>query len=234
MKYVIIGDIHGRSLEKLSETVEDFEDSTLLCTGDFDFPEQVRQFQELTEKQEWTDVITVPGNHDDSVFNNLTIRSETLRKNEVTIERLHVDLMRDTEATKFMGKILDSNIQEIEIGDYSTVLIHGGFNGSLSSFPDCPPEKTGFWYRILNKEDYRKNFEQMKERGYDLMIRGHDHNPEFAYLNSENQVEIEKPSDGDSYSLDKEMATITHGAWYDGWHTVIENEEEMKVTFHQV
>lgn len=234
LKYIIVGDIHGRSLEKLLETKVDFEHSTLICTGDFDFSEQVREFQKLTEENDWNDVITVPGNHDDAVFNNITIQSEELRENEVTVERLHVDLMRAKDATKFIGKLLGSNARELHIGSYSAVVIHGGFNGSLSSFPDCPPDKTELWYRLLNKEDHRKNFEQMKEKGYNLMIRGHDHNPELAYINSEGRVDIEQPVDGDTYILDKEMATITHGAWYNGWYAVIEDEEEISVTFHQI
>jgi len=53
--------------------------------------------------------------------------------------------------------------------EYKAILIHGALAGTFWGEP------VNLWCRILDNEDYRKNFLKMEEKGYNIMIRGHDH-----------------------------------------------------------
>ena len=76
MRYLVVTDIHGKLLEKLSPVVDDGIDS-LICLGDFDQVRSIRSFMDLQSRleQDGKEVIVVPGNHDYEIYKKGKIRN---------------------------------------------------------------------------------------------------------------------------------------------------------------
>lgn len=233
MKTLVFGDIHGRSLEPLEDTAGEIDPDRVLCTCDFDTPEAVKQFKEFEREMETrgVEVFKVPGNHDDAVFRGLDISSPTLRQQGLTVPELHQRLRQEEEAELYLKNLLAETRKRMDVAGRDALLVHGALSGDLRSYPSCPQEKQDFWRRLLSREDHRENFEAMEEAGVELMVRGHDHEPEIAsHMNEE--IRVERPSPGESFELGEggSLHTVTHGAWFNGWYTVIRSHPP-EITF---
>jgi len=91
----------------------------------------------------------------------------------------------------FLGK--DLRIQEEPEDDtlYQLRFIHGALDSCYSN--DELEYMGNLWNRLLSFEDYVLNFEKMIENGDDIMIRGHDHKPAYAYLDDTGIIHIFEP-----------------------------------------
>jgi predicted phosphodiesterase len=239
MRYAIFGDMHGTELKDLEIALSHENPDVLVCTGDFDQTRVVHQFIDLERayKKLGKEVIRVPGNHDHAILTNLPIRSGTLRRQGRESWELHEDLMKDPVAKDYIDNLVNSRdsryinnrvrifLDEGRFGkEYQTIVIHGAYDGSLDSYPDCPPEIRDLWMRLRNKEDHKRNFEVMKKKGYKAMIRGHDHHPVYVYEDGQKGIVEYIPEPGNSaYSLFKHRThTINPGALFDGIFAIID------------
>jgi predicted phosphodiesterase len=243
MKYAIIGDIHGAELGDLRKALRFENPDSLICLGDFDQTKTINQFRRLERKyqRDGKQVRKVPGNHDHSVLNNTPMHSGTLMMQEKDIYELHSELMKNSAAHRYIEELVNSENQrhkKNQIGifldgerfgrQYRTIIVHGAFTGSLSSFPDCPDEIKDMWFRLKTDEDYDKNFKAMARRGYKVMIRGHDHSARYAYQDPVEGIVIQKP-DVEGYNLMYKLLkhrkhTINPGALFDGLFAIIDTQ----------
>ena len=238
MKYVIIGDLHGADLSKLEVVLRKSPPDVLICTGDFDQTKTIHQYMELVSKflNAGKEVITVPGNHDHAIYTNLDIYSGTLRKQGKTSQELHNELMRDDVAKNFINQLLYSidkrytnHRVRIHLDEekykhtYQTMITHGGYEGDLSSYPDCPRKIKNLWVRLHTKEDHRKNFEVMARKGYNVMIRGHDHEASYVFQDPSLGIVMDVPyQNHTAFPLSiHRRHTITPGALADGLYATI-------------
>jgi hypothetical protein len=75
----------------------------------------------------------------------------------------------------------------------------------------------------MSKEDHSKNFKIMKSKGYKVMIRGHDHNPEYTYLDNKKGIVTYPSKEGNAYRLfEDRMHTINPGALFKGSFAIID------------
>lgn len=233
MNYLLAGDFHGRSLKELRE----LEFDTLLSTGDFDHPDIIKEFMDWKRdlEEEEGSVYLVPGNHDDAVFSGQNISSGTLREQDWTVAELHRELENRPEERKLLENTLEQKKQELQIDGMNTLLVHGALEGSLRSYPGCPPEKRVFWRRLLKESYHQENFNTMKENSYSIMIRGHDHTPEYTYREN-GEINSEIPDPGNKYELRSDrLHTVTHGTWFNGWYATIDTGSNNPVLrFHNL
>lgn len=240
MKYVIIGDLHGADLYlDLEDTIMFENPDFLICIGDFDQIKTIHQFMEIEKDliKQGKEVITVPGNHDHSLLNKISIDSSMFKKQGKSWYELVKELEKDEVAKDYLDNLVNSKekgftthrkaffLDKDKFGEgYNTVVIHGAYDGDISSAPGCSPEERDLWLRLLKKEDHEKNFAVMERKGYDIMIRGHDHDPCYTYKDSEKGIVSYNPEqDGKEYRLFKERKhVINPGALFDGWFAVIE------------
>jgi len=238
MNYVIIGDLHGTDLSSFEMVLYRENPDVLICLGDFDQTKTIHQFMGLEKRllSSGIKVIKVPGNHDHAIFYNLPIYSGTLQKQGKTSGELHLELMADPIAKGYIENLVNSGfsgctknrvrifLDKEKFGEeYPTIIVHGGLDGNLRSYPGCPERIADLWYRLECEEDYRKNFDAMGEKGYKVMIRGHDHEPAYVYYDPNKGIVLYRPkNDGDSYRLFKHRQhTINPGALFDGWFALI-------------
>jgi len=233
MKYAIIGDIHGRDLGDLEKALKFEKPDSLICLGDFDQVKSIRQFMDLEKRflERGKEVIKVPGNHDYALLNNFGISSRTLNQQGGSILEFHQELIEDIVAHKYFFEFVNSgNKKEIFLDenifskDYKTIIIHGAVGGDLSSFPRCPEKIKDLWFRLRTKEDYKKNFKIMGEEGYNVMIRGHDHDAVYVYEDSTGKLVPNLPWEtGPRYELDLDKKhVINPGALFDGSFAMID------------
>lgn len=250
MKYFIFGDIHGRNLNDLEESLTYFSPDALICLGDFDQVSSVRQFMKLEEEytQKGKIVIKVPGNHDNSIFKNEPIYSGALTSQHKTSQELYYELKKDPVAYNYIEKLLNLDgiaknffLDEKKFSnEYPSVVIHGAYNGNLSSCPRCRYPWTYLWYRLDGSWGVNQNFKAMKKNGKKIMIRGHDHNPMHASYDSANETICHWTSDRYSpIQLSKELQhVINPGAFYKGNFALIDtnvsNENCPILTFHKI
>ena len=181
MKYLVFGDIHGKRSGELEGIINAEKIDSLICLGDFDQVKAIRSFMDLEKKfiKEEKPIIVVPGNHDYAVFHNDHIHSRTLEKQGKSISELHSELQEDSIAKEYIFNLINrkSNGIETKIGlNHSTYVVHGGLDGNSFSYLDCPKNIEDLWFRVnWGQVDYPKNFKKMEEKGYDILIRGHDH-----------------------------------------------------------
>lgn len=268
MKYAVIGDIHGQPLDNFIKEIREFDPvlernpiprvrekgflpeiesadlDYIICTGDFDLAESVRQYRNLKNTLEEVEFIEVPGNHDEALLNYTPISSGTMRElgkgfeelyNELREEENEGDLDFLQQLMHNSGSELSNHSLETEIGGLNTLVVHAGLSGDLSSNSSCPREKRDLWYRLYGEKEYMENFERMSEKGVELMIRGHDHSPELGFY-SDGALTVNQPEPGQSFELEEgSLYTLTHGAWYDGWYATLETGgETTELTYHQL
>ncbi len=215
MKIAVLTDIHGRSLDDFLNEISDVD--KIYCLGDFDFVSTIHEVMDLRKD---FDVEVVPGNHEHAIYKGVRITSGTMREQGVTASELHTDLMNDERAKEFVEDLLQHHKLEVEVSDFSTVVMHAALNGNLWSMPDAKGKVRELWYRLLSKEDHVKNFEVMKEQGFELMIRGHDAHNEFAVY-KDGEVEIKR---GSKHELKSgRLQTVTVGDYYEGYYAVVED-----------
>lgn len=239
MKYAIFGDIHGEELKDLERALDFENPDVLICTGDFDRAKTIRQFMALEERymENGKSVIKVPGNHDHAILNNLPITSGALRRQGKSSYELHRELMEDSEARDYIDKLVNPEgfytnnrvrtyLDKERFGsEYRTIIIHGAYDGDLSSFPACPEDIKDLWLRLKTKEDYRKNFEAMDRKGYRVMVRGHDHDPLYVYDDPDKGIVAYAPENGSAYRLfGHRKHTINPGALFDGFFATIDTQ----------
>jgi predicted phosphodiesterase len=242
MKYAIFGDIHGEELKDLESAVQSENPDSVICTGDFDQIKtihQVRKFEENCKKA-GKEFIKVPGNHDHAILNGIPINSKALQKYGKSSLELHGDLMSDPIAFKYLSDLVNSKNPEYTVNRikilldenkletaYPTIITHGGYDGDLSSFPECPDKIKNLWVRLRTPEDHKKNFEIMKNKGYKIMLRGHDHVPSYAYNDLEKGIVIYNTKKDDRYKLFlNRQHTITPGALSEGHFAVVDTNIE--------
>ncbi|MBN2063118.1 MAG: hypothetical protein JW882_22125 [Deltaproteobacteria bacterium] len=79
----------------------------------------------------------------------------------------------------FIGQDLTVKEESEDDSLYQLRFIHGALD---SCYSKEELEYLGnLWNRLLSFDDYILNFEKMIESGDDIMIRGHDHKPAYAY-----------------------------------------------------
>jgi len=239
MKYALIGDVHGTELRDLESALHYENPDVLICTGDFDQTRTIHQFIELERNYERAgkSVIKVPGNHDHAILNNFDISSGALRKQGKTSRELHNELMSDNAAYHYIDGLVNSKdprctnnrvkifLDENRFGkEYKTVIVHGAYDGDLSSFPDCPSRIRDLWLRLRTPEDHADNFRAMAEKGYKVMVRGHDHEAVYAYNDPIKGVVIRKPKENASSFrlLRHRQHTINPGALFNGRFAIID------------
>jgi predicted phosphodiesterase len=240
MKYVIFGDIHGEELKDLESAVQYENPDSVICTGDFDQIGTIHRVLKFEEdcKKAGKKFIKVPGNHDHAILNNIPIHSKALQKYGKSSSELHKELINDPVAFRYISDLVNSKTQytnnriktlldENKLGAaYPAIITHGGYDGDLSSFPNCPDNMKNLWVRLRTPEDHKKNFAVMAGKGYKIMIRGHDHKPTYAYNDSEKGVVIYNPEKDESYRLFlNRQHTITPGALSEGYFAIINTNE---------
>ena len=237
MKYVGLGDIHGalNKLKEIEKAINVIEPDYVLITGDFDQTKVIHEVMNMEQnlKERGIEVKIIKGNHDDAIENGIEIYSGTLWEQGTNSRFLHYELLEDEEAYNFIKNLKDEEtfcLDKEKFGKaYETVLIHGGYDGDLSSCPGCSDERKKYWVRFREgergKEDYNKNFKKMEEFEKDIMIRGHDHKPQYAYQDPRKGIVIYDVDNGTMFRLFKNRKhVITTGALYDGWYVVINTE----------
>ena len=240
MRYTIFGDMHGSDLTGLETALNYLNPDVLICLGDFDQTRTIHQFMDI-EKRYLDDgrrVIKVAGNHDHAILTDLDIFSKTLAKQGKTSHELHKELKNDPVARKYIDDLVNTNKTEQIFLDidkfdeaYKTIIMHGAYDGDCSSFGYCPEQIKHLWARLLTYYDHHLNFKVMDNKGYNIMIRGHDHNPKYASEDS-NTVATVYPQlnhySGDSlegYRLLKNVKhTINPGALFDGNFATIDTD----------
>jgi predicted phosphodiesterase len=223
--HIAFGDIHGTDVGKLKNDLNMDELDTVVCTSDFDTTESIESYLKFKEElPSRTEVVEVPGNHDSAIYNNHRINSPTIGRPYQTFDELVENLRSEKESRQFLKNLLQKPIQETEINGNKTVVVHGGLAGNLRSYKNCPRAEQPLWNRLYRSEDYQENLELMEEKGYDLMIRGHDHDPEIV-REKNNAINYQLPDEPQVYNLEGDRNIVTHGAYLDNWYLEIENNE---------
>ena len=102
--------------------------------------------------------------------------------------------------------------------------MHGAYDGNFNSLRFCKSDVRDLWCRLRIEEDHRKNFEVMKRKGYRVMIRGHDHHPEYTYQDSSGRIVSDRPGESEAeYALSKDrIHTVNPGALCNGHFATID------------
>lgn len=223
--HLAFGDIHGTNPSDLEDSADFQEVETVICTSDFDYVDSIKEYLALKEEKQREDIdfIEVPGNHDSAIYNNRKIKSSHIGTPYKEFNELVEDLRNDKEARDFVKNLLDEPVQETEINGMDTVIVHGALAGNLRSYPGCPKDEQPLWNRLYETSDYEENLEIMERKEYDLMIRGHDHDPEIVRTYN-GEIDYLFPEEPSSYELDGDKNIITHGAFVDDWFLQIEDQ----------
>lgn len=244
MRYAIIGDFHGADLGGLEKALDSENVDSLVCLGDFDKTKTIHQFMQLEQKyqDQGKEVIKVPGNHDLAVLFNIPITSGTLESQGKDIYQLHQELMDDDEALKYLSELVRSSsltnhrkrlqMDSHEYNDFlKTIITHGGYDGDFSSYPDCPAQTKNLWVRLRTEEDHQKNFAKMDKKGHNIMIRGHDHKPEYTYRDPKKGIVTYNPEETSDYRLFLyRKHTINPGPAFQGRYTIIDTNVSGETT----
>ncbi len=242
MKTMFIGDVHGASLKQIYDTIR--EEVDLFCIlGDLDRIYVVEELADILEKDRG--VFFVPGNHDYAHINRQYIYSRTMNKQDIDSPMMWGEWKANKELSDLIASTFDNTYNEkypdykgtaarrisIPLPDENLIMMHGAYYGEYCGEPD------DLWNRLETHEDYEKNFKVMERKGYDIMFRGHDHNPELAkalIVGNEKRVLITKDIELNTPIdiSDAHMATITVGALHNGYY-VIYNTKNKSVTFYK-
>jgi predicted phosphodiesterase len=247
MEFVILGDIHGRTLSPFEEYLDAERPERVYCTADFDLKESYREFLDITDDYR-TEI--VPGNHEHAAKEALDLRSDSL--NEIGIEAQELaEAWQDSEYHDLLERVDDPRKQthQFELNEQNAVLIHGALAGDTSDFRKCPENREFMWNRLQadmeplnfsgpNTDYHEANFDQMEDMRYNVMFRSHDHKPEVTYRKPGRGVVTLEPNDGSTFVMRKERPyTVTTGAWRDGWFvegdTEPENRDEPVIKYHK-
>jgi predicted phosphodiesterase len=234
MKYLIFGDIHGKSLLRLDKVIDKKNIDTIISLGDYGFVKQIDQFISIKEKyqRQGKTVVDVIGNHDQGIFNNKHIYSPHTSPKK-THSKMYKELMQNKRVYEYLKDLVDSDfkkelyIDEKRFGEnYKTIVIHGGLDGRLEVKYSKEDKTKYLWYRIENSEDALFNFSTMDLEFYNIMIRGHDHCQGYYYKDEEDRLfktDMESILDGCLFELKKEgQHIINPGAFVFGEYATID------------
>lgn len=225
MRHLVIGDLHGRTVDELEGIVDSEGIDSFICLGDFDQVRVIRSVMDLEDRfnSEGKQTVIVPGNHDCSIFYNEAINSGTLHKQGKNVNGLHRELKRDKLAHDYIKKLIsgDSHGVKIELGERQAYVVHGGLAGDLSSYRYCPEKWKDLWFRLEWECNYKDNFDKMDEFGYDILIRGHDHFRNCAARDENGKLDRISVYDDKIHELNHENHIIMPGAWFDGDFLII-------------
>jgi hypothetical protein len=91
------------------------------------------------------------------------------------------------------------------------------------------------WYRLVCEASIRVNFEEMKKRNENLMIRGHDHMPLHGQL-KKGCVSYDYLSYGGTVNLGpRSLHVISPGAFCEGHYAILEETKkaQLKVRYRK-
>ena len=219
MRYGIIGDVHGADLFRVDKEFERLKVDCGICTGDLEFVKSVRQMLELQQADRipW---FVVPGNHEHMNAADFIATSLPRHKKSYNLgdwlhpsnadARNYVERMLSEETVCIKRSISARQIVIDMAGLGKTIIMHGAY--SDVSWGD-PPD---LWNRLQNENNYAENFEAMEQKGYKVMIRGHDHAQTYGYGNAK-KATLVLGNPGQSFDLKPEfMHTINPGALCNG------------------
>jgi len=149
-----------------------------------------------------------------------------------TVFDLFSELHNDSEAKEYISYLLNKNHGvETKFGNHPSYVVHGGLAGNLMSYFRCPVEIEDLWFRIdYGIWDYPKNFMKMKENGYNILLRGHDHHRMYGYEVSGNNSISEFVTNGGKVELkDSKRHVINPGAWFNGDYLIIDDSSDKLV-----
>ncbi len=239
LKYAILGDLHGVELTRPIDALRNENPDVLICTGDFDQTRTIHQFMDLEREYQSAGkrVIKVPGNHDHAILRNLGITSGTLRSQGKTSFGLHEELNADPVAKRYIDELVNPKdpmyinhgvrifLDKDVFGQlYQTIIVHGAYDGDLSSYHGCPEEIKDLWLRLIETRDHQKNFDVMDSKGDNVMVRGHDHEAVYVYEDPQKGIVAYEPSGKSSeYRLFKHRKhTINPGSLFNGIFAMID------------
>jgi len=248
MQIVALSDIHGRSLSELEEQVLSSlnPDDLLLILGDMDTTESIREVRELQERSESPeryDTYVGPGNHEHGLYHGIYFHSSSMGRREHFFKTLRQELLANHDVLQYVGQLLQNPRVQMDLDvskhgqNYPTIALHGALDGSLMSHKYAEGQETELWYRLLNDgNEHRKNFAEMRNQGFRVMIRGHDPDPQYVYKDSTGEIVF---AQGDEHELlPQRLHTITVGDWYDGnfitIDTAVQDKENPILKFHTI
>lgn len=242
MNIVALSDSHTRPLEELIRRVE-FD--LLLVLGDFDSVEQMLEIMELQQRYNER-MIVVPGNHEQAVYKGKVISFDgtiSLFMNKIILDVFRQKLEKDPAVKAFLENLMYQHSHEMTLDStrfgniFNTLVIHGALDGNPGSYHTDEPELGAMelWYRLRSRGDHEKNFARMRERGLNVMIRGHDRMPEFAQQKN-GDIVITNPAEA---LLDpRALQTITVGSYAHGHYVLINTnlfgQEKPLVRFEKI
>jgi predicted phosphodiesterase len=227
-KYLVFSDIHGASLAPVREMFEARKVDVGICIGDFD---RVYSAREAKSIQKDHPLYVAPGNHDQAHLYKRTISSGRLRDQGVTSNELWDEWDNDQEATKYINDMLNNNSEDgksgrslsLDVGGLSTRAIHGGLAGTHITEP------ADLWNRIESEEDYMANFSIMRQYGIKLLLRGHDHEVQYARLDPKTGFKKYDANGGKFNLFDRREHIVSPGAYFKGEVAVITTGESNPV-----
>ena len=241
MKIVLFGDNHSRNVSNLERELDGDYD-ILVNTGDYDQTKSIHEFMEWKgrDEAEGKMVVEVPGNHDHAILRKFPINSGTIHQQRKSFGELYKELHNDPIVLAYIENLVgekgennrvDFVLDEEKFGDkYQIGVVHGAYDGSLYSLGvDYPQEIADLWRRLDQWGDHRENFAAMLKEGINIMLRGHDHRPNYAFkdLHNGNQGrESLIPVFGEEYDLDHDLHTVTPGALFSGHYAVIDTDKK--------
>ena len=208
--------------------------------GDLDRASLAEEALDILREDEG--VVLIPGNHEYAHINHRKITSSTMDAQGIDSPAMWKEWdskpeVKEAFAAMFSGDFRENypemkgkageNIElRLEGGDIA-ILMHAALEGSPTGFP------AGLWNRLRSARDHERNFRAMKEKGYTIMLRGHDHRPELAF-SSGNRVETADIREGKPVEIMGEVATITVGDLHHGHYAFLDDEGDgRKITFYR-
>ena len=253
MKIGIISDIHGRDLKAVEKEFKARKIDYGICLGDFDRAHIARQMKEMQEKDSPCPWYVVPGNHDHSHVYKVPIKSGMMNLQGITSEQMQKewDLPENSDVKAYVKTLLHCGPPKERCGRSLNVEIPGfkrsiAIHGALDGDRQCPP--VDLWTRLRKVPDHEKNFAEMekKENDYQVMLRGHDHEPAYACKDKKGVVQYKgfqslsgNREKGKRFDLPLHVRhTVNPGTYFLGYFAIIDTEERGAkfpvLTYHKV
>ena len=236
-KLILVSDIHGANLLEAYKLLSDRNPFAML--GDLDRAENAYRLEKLLKEN--SNVFYTPGNHEYAHVNMKWLNSPMLVLQGFASDMLWGEwdkpelkkLVMSSYENKFEEEFPDhkgraAKIIEIELESGGKLaLMHAALYGKYRGEPH------DLWYRLKDEINHKDNFFFMSKKGYEVMIRGHDHIPELAILEG-NKVEIIKEVVGKKFDITNKTVTITVGTLFNGYYAVFEDGKSKRfISFHQ-
>ncbi|MBU3904847.1 MAG: metallophosphoesterase [Nanoarchaeota archaeon] len=210
-KYIIFSDLHGADITPIEEMFQSRKVDAGICLGDFDRVATAKQVEALQDYE----MHVVPGNHDYSHINKVAINSGTMSRQSINSYSMWEEWENDEGARNYMENLLKNPTIELDISGNKTLAIHGGLGGNYQTEPSY------LWNRIYSEQDYIDNFNKMKENDIKIMLRGHDHKPQFARIDPDSGFK-EYDAAGHGYNMfNNRMHIVNPGAFFEGNYAII-------------